>query len=84
MKVIAEGVKGLLRMRRESLVVCALRILEASERRARGLGGSWISACGEAGDRRAFWKLCMRAVIEAMVAWRVARPSASLDGAIQP
>ena len=50
MKVIAEGVKGLLRMRRESLVVCALRILEASERRARGLGGSWMSACDEVGD----------------------------------
>ena len=38
MKVIADGVNGLFRMRRDSLVVCALRIWEASERRARGLG----------------------------------------------
>ena len=38
--VMAEGVNGLLRMRRESFVVWALRILEASEISARGLGGS--------------------------------------------
>ena len=53
MKVIAEGVKGLLRMRRDSFVVCALRILEASERRASGLGGSWMSAGDDVGDCRA-------------------------------
>ena len=39
MKVISEGVKGLLRTRRESFVVCALRIAEASERSARAFGG---------------------------------------------
>ncbi len=37
MKVIADGVKGLFRIRRDSFVVCALRIWEASERTARGL-----------------------------------------------
>lgn len=32
------GVKGLLRMRRESFVVCALRSVEASRRTLSGLG----------------------------------------------
>ena len=44
MNVIADGVNGLFRRRRDSLVVCALRIWEASETRARGLGG--LSMCG--------------------------------------
>jgi len=39
-KVIAEGVKGLLSTRSESLVVCALRTWKASLRTARGFGGS--------------------------------------------
>lgn len=50
MNVIAEGVKGLLRIRSESFVVCALRIWEASERRASGFGGSWMVEDGGVGD----------------------------------
>lgn len=82
MKVIAEGVKGLLRMRRDSFVVCALMILEASERRASGLGGSWMSACDDVGDCIAVRKFLMRAVIVTMVAWRVARLSVFFTGAM--
>lgn len=56
-KVIAVGVKGLLRIRRESLVVWALRIDDASERRARGLGGFDIVGTDEnLGVSRAFSK----------------------------
>lgn len=36
--MIAEGVKGLLRTNKDNLVVWALRMEEASERRARGFG----------------------------------------------
>lgn len=36
--MIAEGVKGLLRISRESFVVWALRMEDASERSARGFG----------------------------------------------
>lgn len=36
---IAVGVKGLLRIRREILVICTLRIVEASARRASGFVG---------------------------------------------
>lgn len=58
MDTIAVGVKGLLRMRRESLVVCALRIDEASERRASGFGGFGIVGIdGELGVSRVFSKL---------------------------
>lgn len=56
MNVIAEGVNGLFRSRRDSLVVCALRIWEASETRARGLGGFSMCVCGGLGDWRAVWK----------------------------
>ena len=82
MNVIAEGVKGLLRIRSESFVVCALRICEASDRRASGLGGSWIAEGGGVGDWRAAWKLCMRALVDDNVVRSVVRLSASLDGAI--
>ena len=55
---IAVGVKGLLRMRRESLVVCALRTDEASERRASGFGGfEIVESNGELGVSRVFSKL---------------------------
>ena len=50
MNVIAEGVKGLLSIRSESFVVCAFRIWEASERRASGFGGSWMTEGGGVGD----------------------------------
>ncbi len=81
MNVIAEGVKGLLRIRSESFVVCALRICEASERRASGFGGSWMAEGGGVGDWRAAWKLCMRALVDDSVVRSVIRLS-SLDGAI--
>lgn len=84
MDVIAEGVKGLLRIRSESLVVCALRIWEASESRASGFGGSWITEGDGVGDWRAAWKLCMRALVDDSVFRSGARLSASLDGAIPP
>jgi len=52
MVVMAEGVKGLLRIRRLSLVVCALRRLEASWRRRRGWGGLEIEETGAPGELR--------------------------------
>lgn len=48
MNVMADGVNGLLRIRRDSLFVCALSIWEASDSRARGLGESSLE--GWAGD----------------------------------
>lgn len=82
MNVIAEGVKGLLRIRSESFVVCAFRIWEASERRASGFGGSWMAEGGGVGDWRAAWKLCMRALVDDSVFRSVVKLSASLNGAI--
>ncbi len=82
MNVIAEGVKGLLRIRSESFVVCAFRIWKASERSASGFGGSWMAEGGGVGDWRAAWKLCMRALVDDSVVRSAARLSASLDGAI--
>lgn len=79
MKVIADGVNGLFRMRRDSLVVCALRIWEASERRARGFSmGGWAGV----GDWRAVWKRWRRVLRFEMVVCKVTRASASLEGAI--
>jgi len=52
MVVMAEGVKGLLRIRRLSLVVCALRRLEASWRRRRGSRGLEIEETGAPGEMR--------------------------------
>ena len=68
MIVISEGVKGLLRTRRESLVVWAFKILLASDSKASGLGGSMGRSMGE-GDA---WymvdsKRCKRAFNEAIV-----------------
>ena len=80
MKVMAEGVNGLLRRRRESFVVCALRTLEASERRARGLGGLAIEVGGVEGDWRVLWKVRMRVVVEEMVVRRVWKLLWALDG----
>lgn len=48
MCAISEGVKGLLRARRESFVTWALRTLALSERRARGLIGVGVSGGGRA------------------------------------
>ena len=56
MKVIADGVNGLFRTRRDSFVVCAFRICEASERRARGLGEPCMGGWAGVGDWRAVWK----------------------------
>lgn len=82
MKVMADGVNGLLRMRRDSLVVCALRIWEASERRARGLGEFSMGGWAGVGDWRAVWKRCRRVLRFEMVVCSVTRASVSLDGAI--
>lgn len=77
--MMADGVNGLFSMRSESLVVWAFNNLQESERRARGCGGLWMGGCGEVGDRRARWKLLMRAVVEDIEACRSARLSFSLE-----
>ena len=82
MKVIADGVNGLFRMRRDNLVVCALRIWEASERRARGLGEVSMDGWAGVGDWRAVWKRWTRVLRFEMVICSVTRASASLEGAI--
>lgn len=82
MKLMAEGVNGLLRMRRDSLVVCALRIWEASERRARGLGEFSMGGWAGVGLWRAVWKRWRRALRFEMVVCKVMRASTSLEGAI--
>lgn len=46
---IAVGLKGLLRRRRPSFVVCALRSFAASARTGRGGGGFWGSVGGGGG-----------------------------------
>lgn len=51
-KAIADGVNGLFKSRRDSLVVCALRTCEASERRARGFGESSMVEWAAVGDCR--------------------------------
>lgn len=80
--MIAGGVKGLLSMRRESLVVCALSILQESERRARGCGELSVFECGGAGDWRVSWKLLMRVKVDEMEACRVSRLSEPLGAAM--
>ena len=50
MNVIAYGVNGWFKSRRDSLVVCALRIWEASERTARGFGVSSMGEWASVGD----------------------------------
>lgn len=50
MKVIADGVNGLFKSRRDNLVVCAFRIWAASERTARGFGVSSIGGWAGVGD----------------------------------
>lgn len=61
MEAMAVGVKGRLRRRRESLVVCACRREEESCRRERALGG-WglLGGGGECG--RADWRVWRRVV----------------------
>ncbi len=82
MKVMAEGVKGLLRMRSDSLVVWAFRMEAESERRRSGFGGSGTSSVD--GERlwRAVWKFFTRAVVDARLARRAERPSEYPEGAI--
>lgn len=50
MKVIADGVNGLFKCRRDNLVVCALIIWAASDRTARGFGVSSIGGWAGVGD----------------------------------
>ena len=76
---MAEGVKGLLSINSESFVVWALKILHESDKRARGCGGLLILALAGRDDRRAIWKLSMRAMVELTETWRAPRPSESLD-----
>jgi hypothetical protein len=70
--VMAEGVKGLLRTRSESLVVCARRSVLAVVSRARAFGevGFNVSGAWTAGVR-----LLMRALVEAIAVWRLASAS---------
>ena len=82
MKVIADGVKGLFKIRRDSLVVCALRTCEASERRARGLGESSMAVRAGVGDWRDVWKRWRRVLRFEMVVCKVSRASSSLEGPI--
>lgn len=82
MKVIADGVNGLFRMRRDSLVVCALRIWEASDRRARGLGEVSMGGWAGTGDWRAVEKRWTRVLRFEMVVCKMTRASSSLEGAI--
>lgn len=86
MPVMAEGVKGLLIMRRESWVVRALRMAEASRRSCRGFGESVWGIWGVVElleFRRAFSKLWISAVVESMKIFNAASFSAFLVVAIQ-
>ena len=82
MNMIADGVNGLLSMRRDSFVVCAFKILDASERMARGLGEFSMGERGGGGDWRADWKRCRKVVRFEIVVCNVTRASVSLNGAI--
>ena len=82
MNVIADGVNGLFRISRDSLVVCALRIWEASESRARGWGESSVGRREGVGDWRAVWKRLRRLWRFEMVICRVSSASLALEGAI--
>lgn len=81
MKVMAVGVKGLLSMRRESFVVCALSKEQASESSRRGFGGLTISGAGDVVDVNESWKVERRASVESMVTLRVDRSSEDLEAA---
>ena len=88
MCVISEGVKGLLRARRESLVTWALRTLALSERRARGLigveeevGGRGRGG-GEVGLLRVVVKVWRRDFVVWRVCWRVLKEEVDGVGGI--
>lgn len=50
MKVIADGVNGLFKSRRDNLIIYALRIWAASKTTARGFGVSSIGEWAGVGD----------------------------------
>jgi hypothetical protein len=80
---IAEGVKGLFRIRRDSFVVCALRTEEASERTARGSGEVvMVAGFAAGGCLRRVSKLSRRDLVEMMDFWRVRRCSFSMVAVI--
>ncbi len=60
-------------------MVWALRIWEASERRARGFGGSLIEGCGGLDAWRVDWKLWMRVVVEVRVPRRASKSLACFE-----
>lgn len=80
--MIAEGVKGLLRISKESFVVWALRMAEASERSARGFG-DLVTVVGwsEKGDLRTVLKFSRREVVE-IIEERRAEKCSSFVGAM--
>jgi hypothetical protein len=79
MWVIAEGVKGLFRISRDSFVVCALRTEEASERTAKGSGDVVVVASFAAGAcSRRVSKLSRSDLVEMMDFWRAWRCSFSM------
>ena len=69
-------------MKRESLVVWALRSLHESESKARGCGGFVILGFARLWDRRTRRKLSIKAVVETIADFRVARSSPLFEGDI--
>lgn len=65
---IAEGVKGLLMIRRESFVVCAFKRLEESRRRRRGCGGSGVEETSAAGELREACNVVTKLLVELIMA----------------
>lgn len=85
--MIAEGVNGLLRISKESLVVWALRMEEASDRSARGFGEEAaeeevvvVIELAAGGSLRALSQLSRRVLVEAEVFCRVEKWSFSMAG----
>ena len=78
--VIADGVKGELRARREIFVVWALRMMAALEKRARGFSGRLVMLFGglATGVLRVASKLSRRALMEPIQTRRAARCSLAL------
>ena len=80
--MIADGVKGLLRISKESFVVCALRMEAASKRSARGFGEEEevvvLVGFAAEGSLRALSKLSRRNLVEAIDFCRAERWSFSI------